>query len=244
MRSNLKKKSILCALAAVGLTNVARAGIVSDGDFSSWTVTGLPGSAQFSAGGHATGSRQASGGNPGAFLDTDMTFPAGYSPDAAHSSYVFGIKGDYSTTANINGDSWSMTEDYSPESASAYNQVGLAVQQGSSLFYYSGLTANGISTWQSLTSSGSFAAGAFTRITGTDTLNFNGGVPTYFGTYAYNDTSFADIHMGFENWSLDSVHLVAVPEPGVSLLVMGLAGVAMLRRRLPISSDGTPTAPL
>ena len=200
----------------------AAAGTISDGDFTNWTITPIPGSAHGPSA--ASGAVLGSGGNPGAYVDTDMFFPGGYSPDAAHQNTVIGIKNDAFTTADIHGVSWSLSMDYLAETAGAYDIAGLAVKQGSSLFYENGTVIGGTASWQTLNESGTFTAGGFTRITGSDTLNFNGGVPTYFGLFVWNDTSYPEIKMGLDNWSLNSV--ASLPEP--STFVLGGLGIVAL----------------
>ncbi len=219
---------VLPTLLAIGASaSTCWASVVSDGDFSSWTMfTNQTGNSYTVVG---------TGGNPGAYAN--FQFNAASHSINMYSAY---IKQDYTNTLALTGQTFTMVADRngainSPTSSSV--NLGFAIQQGSNVWYYTGTELSSYSgSWATSSSvSGSFSSGSFSLITGSGSPNFAAGVATKFGFYSHTNNPAGTYAMAYDNYQLTtSGSLSAVPEP--STLAIGVAigvitgGCAQVRR--------------
>jgi hypothetical protein len=218
----------------------ASADTISDGDFGSWsfgsTVTPEPG---YPGVGSGTATVQSAGGNPGA----DVLYTIAYNYAIVNE---YGVKTDYSTTANLQDKAWTLTTDAKYHGGLQSQNFGLVVQQGDSIWASrSNVTLNfGGSTWHTgISINGTFNTISFYQIAGSvsSTPNFSGGVATQFGFFG-NDNGTANFSGSnapayeYDNWSLNSPPLqaqdqsAAVPEidPGSAVSAVALLGCGVV----------------
>jgi hypothetical protein len=208
----------LLALFATG----ASATIITDGSFDSWTAV-------YSATGGSppqyVGSLLGTGGNPGAawssqIIDTTLTRAAN-------------IKNNYSNSAALAGQSFTLEFD-ALHVAGFLQGAGLAVQQGSNYWYFTGdekIVITG--AWTHFTMTGTFNSFSFDVISGSGSPNFSSGNVTKFGLYTHLQGSTPDLAY-YDNFKLTSSPLDApppAPEPSTLLLTVPVAALALRRRR-------------
>ena len=156
------------------------------------------------------------------------------------------IKQDYTNTNALNGDSYTLKIDAQAVSGfNPYINVGLLVQQGSSIFAYQNavsVASANTSGWTTYTVSGTFGTNGWYQIEGdpaTPTApSLAAGVTSKFGFYTQSQNFASTFKANFDNYKLTSTHLnnSTVPEP--CAIATGLAGavsigglVIMKRRR-------------
>jgi hypothetical protein len=219
----------------------ASADTISDGDFGSWTfgssVTPEPG---YPAGtGSATATVQSSVGNPA----PDVLATTGFNYAIVE---VHGVKTDYSTMANLQGKTWTLTIDAKYNSGYPSQNFGLVVEQGGSIWgsrLPGILNFNGSAWHTGISVSDTFTPGAFYLLagSGSPTLDFSGGVATQFGFFASDNgtTNLTGANAPayeYDNWSLNSAPLqaqdqsAAVPEidPGSAASAVALLGCGVV----------------
>ncbi len=205
--------AVLAGLA--GATPAARAQVITDGDFSTWT---------FDSTGTASVTREASGGNPGARLN--VTTVSG--------STVFGtaIKSDFSTGALLAGATFSLSFDVKSGSG-AFGQgqsIQLLVEQGGTIYGLSVGVTGFPRNFDTVTFNGTLNAGSFTRLIGAgpSTPTFDGSVVTRFG-FAAGNTSSGTLTQYYDNFRLElsGVGGPVVAVPALSLPMYALLGLAL-----------------
>jgi hypothetical protein len=115
--------------------------------------------------------------------------------------------------------------------------IDLLVEQNGSV--YAGPLGNTSAThvnWDTVTFIGNFNAAGFALLSGGGSANpdFSGVTPTRFG-FAAGNTNSGTLTMYYDNFSLQSAALTAIPEPEVVALLsagLGLLGFAAKRRAL------------
>ncbi len=221
---------LLAAVCAACLSLSANAGMIIDGDFSSWSL----GSAGFN-GGTATATRESSGGTPGARLNITTFTEVNSSP--AEVGYGLAIKDDYVTTDALADSSFTLSLDVlSGEGAFGQGQgISLLVEQAGAIYGANlGITGYPLN-WGALSFNGTFNASSFTLLSGTGSgPDFHGGVATKFGFSARNSRSRKEgLTQYYDNFHLQSSAFNAVPEPGAIAIwgFAGAVGLVIARRR-------------
>ncbi len=229
--------AILGGCIALASLPVVSCSQVIDGTFDNWTTTSS-GWLGYGTSGVASGTQVTSGGNPGEY----------YAVSNVQTGFMIvgqNIKQDYTNTNALNGDSWTLSFDAQAVSGFApYINVGLAVQQGSSIFAYqnavaiSGATASG---WTHYSTSGSFGTNGWYQMEGNPanptTPSFSSGVTTKFGFYTQSQTFASTFKANIDNYLLTSTHLnnSSVPEPGAIAAgaagALSIGGMLIARRR-------------
>ena len=212
-------KTLMIALALLSLSPMAGAGSLQDGDFTNW---------MFDATGTATVSREAADGKPGARLD--VTTVSG--------SLVYGtaILTTQVIPSPLQGESFTLSLDFlsGPGAFGAGQAIQLLVEQQGSI-YGTFLDVTGYSvSWSMFSKSGTFNETSFARLIGSGPANpdFSGNTPTNFGFAAGNEMS-GTLTQYYDNFSLQSPAIAAVPEPETYALMLaglGLVGFAVRRR--------------
>jgi hypothetical protein len=213
-------------LAAIFFVTSASATVILDGDFGSWTYV-------YSAAGGTppqyVGSLIAAGGFPGAnwsssILDTTLTRAAN-------------MKSDYVNTAELLNDSFTL--EFDAIHGSGFLQgAGLAIQQGSNYWYFTGdeeiVASFNAATWTHYTMTGTFQTFSFGIISGSGSPDFSSGTATRFGLYTHLQGVTPDLAY-YDNFELTSNDLdapAAVPEPSTWLLaILSLAALAYHRQK-------------
>jgi len=232
------RSSIAALICAVGLAVAAASAtaqtVVSDCcDWASgWTFSSYGANA-----GTASAVVEGSGGNPGARLNITTVTPG--SPDTAFGTAILSA---VSTAAPVSGGAFTLSIDVL-SGAGAFGQgqaIQLLVEQGGSVYELPlGVTGFPISSFTTETFSGTFAAGAFTRVSGGGpaTPTFDGATSTRFGFAAGNNMS-GTLTQYYDNFRLTIPAVVAAgpaqPIPSLStwslLALIGLLAALTLLR--------------
>ncbi|MBM4009699.1 MAG: hypothetical protein FJ285_08930 [Planctomycetes bacterium] len=190
------------------LTAPASAGLLlNDGDFANWTYGSF---------GTATPTVLASGGNPGARLQSTTVSGSGS-----------GVLAIYVPAVDVAVEgisfSWSLDVLRGPGSFGQGQAISMIIQQGDSIFldflYITGVQ----SVWTTQNFNGTLNAANFTRLTGTGSLNLSGAVSSRFG-FAASNSSSGTLTQYYDNWSLQ---FGVIPAPGA----IALLSIVGLRRR-------------
>jgi len=217
----MKSAVVFLAVCTASLPMSASAGMIIDGDFSSWSF----GSYGIN-GGTATATRETTGGSPGARLNITTDTEFGSNP--AEVGYGLAVKNDFVTTNALAGSSFTLSLDVlSGTGARGQGQgIGLLVEQGGAIYVRNlGITGfdSQVTTWFAKSYSSTFDAGSFQLLSGSGSgPDFSGGVATRFGFSARNSRSGV-LTQYYDNFQLQSSAFSAVPEPA-SLAMWGLAG--------------------
>lgn len=206
---------------------------ILDGDFSNFTTTAAIGT--------VTGVRVASGGDPGAYYQSDVvTHSFGENAIGAN------IKTNYTNTAALAGTTWSMQVNAEGGTGFPVQRSGLAVKQGSNIWWYDTdfIVNPSATSWGTFTQGGTFNASSFQLLDlaggGPAHPVFTAGTASQFGFASQISGSIvADFQIKYDNWSLTGQSLdseaATTPEPGVVALLGGLGvsgiGFAVRRRR-------------
>ncbi len=194
--------------------------VVSDGDFSNWTFGAYTSG---TGGPSASMTRETSGGNPGARLNVTTNTPG------TSVAFGTGIKTDFSASAYLSGDAYTLTLDVLAGLGSyGLGQfVDLTVEQNG-VVYMSNYGLSAVThipvTWTTETFSGILTPGSFFNVSGTGPSepDFSSGVATMFGFAAGNNQS-SQLTMYYDNFNLD----VTTPEPA-SFFLFGAGLLTLL----------------
>ena len=207
--------------ALISLAAPARASSIMDGNFSAW---------DYDTTGTATVIREVSGGNPGERLN--------FTTVSGNLVYGTAIKSDYSTTNPLAGETFTLAlEVFSgPGSYGLGQAIQLLIEQDGTVYGNFLGTTGDRSAWNKSTFTGTFNAGLFSRMigSGSATPDFSGNTLTRFGFAAGNSGS-GTLTQYYDNFSLESVAITAVPEPETYALMLaglGLVGFAARRRTM------------
>lgn len=216
--------SLLLAFGIAALAMPAKAATVADGDFSAWSF-----GSTFNPPSTASITREPTGGNPDARLNSS-TFSG---PTILGTA----IKTDYSSSDALAGVPFTLSLDVlnGPDAFGDGQGVDFLVRQNGTI-YSMGLGNTGSThiNWDTLTFNGTFNAGSFADLaTGAAHPDFSGATPTQFGFGAGNTIS-SYLTMYYDNFSLQSAALSAIPEPETYAMLfagLGLLGFIARRRR-------------
>ena len=190
-KHNMKTKFTV-AMSFLAISSIsAEAAIVTDGDFSAWTLGAV---------GTTTTSREVSGGNPDARINiTTVSGPQ---------TWGTAIKTDYSTDLALSGSAFELRLDVlsGPGAIDDGQRIYLLVEQGPGI-YASNLDITGYPrNWDTLSFTGSFIDSSFFLLSGAgpSTPDFAGGINTKFGFAASNSIS-GTLTQYYDNYSLSMV---------------------------------------
>jgi LPXTG-motif cell wall-anchored protein len=231
-----KATTVLTALAAVWM---GAANAITVSDPSDWSSGWAYSTIETSGVGTAGFTVEPSGGNPGARLNSTTVTPSG--ADTAFGAAVYLAS---SLPAPVSGTPFTMSVDVlsGPGGFGQGQGVQVLVSQGGSLYQTSvGITTWPINSFTTLTFSGAFTSGAFTKVSGGGpaTPSFDGATPTSFG-FAVGNNMSATLTQYYDNWAITfaSAAIASTPVPTLStqaLLWLGLlmVGTALwsLRKR-------------
>jgi hypothetical protein len=226
------KRLLLAGLLLSAIAGGASAQVISDGDFANWT-TDSSAWFGFGTGGTATGTVDPTGGNPGARFLSDLN-------ETGFMIVSQNLKTDYTNTAALTGDSYTLTIDAMDGPAgSPFQNFGLLIQQGGSMWAGAEIgVLNPGASWTPYSVSSVFNPGNFTLMNSSPaspaTPSFAAGVATQFGFFTHQQQGGGHYEMYYDNFHLSSSHLDStVPEPGaVALLTgVGFTGAAFIVRR-------------
>ena len=176
--------------------------VITDGDFSSWTLGSSSASSVV---------RESSGGNPGARLKFTNS-------PVQNTVYGTALKSDFSITSPIEGYSFDLQLDVlsGPGGFGEGQGISLIVEQNSSLYAFGGGTTGWPLSWDTLSFSGTMTGSSFLLLSGLGpaTADFTSGINTSFGFLASNSSNFSyTLAQYYDNFSLELSSPSAVPVP-------------------------------
>jgi hypothetical protein len=215
--------AVAAAVATALWLNVAKATTVSDP--SDWASGWVYSTVEVAGAGTATFTVEPTGGNPGARLNSTTV-----TPTAADTAFGAALYEAVSVPAPASGTSFVMNLDVlsGPGGFGQGQAVQVLVGQGGSLYQTSvGITGWPIPSFTTLAFTGTFTAGAFTKIAGAGPANpsFDGTTPTSFG-FAVGNNMSATLTQYYDNWNITFAPTVlsASPIPAASPVTLLLAG--------------------
>lgn len=213
-------KPLLLTTILTLYATTAIAETIADGDFMNWA---------FDSTGTAAVSWEDNGGNPGNRLN--ITTVSG--------SLVYGtaILSGFGSLLALQGETFDLAIDViaGPGSYGAGQAIQLLVEQNGSIYGNYKATTGYHTDWYTFSAAGTFYDTEFSLLIGAGPANpdFSGGTFTRFGFAAGNADS-GTLTQYYDNFSLASPAIVAVPEPetyALMLVGLGLVGIAARRRR-------------
>ena len=233
----MKFASLMLGTCLALMVTVARAEVIADGDFSGWRF------GAYGVGGSARAVVEPAGGNPGARLKvTTATLPA-------DTAYATAIKPDFVTRAPLAGARFTLTLGVlSGDGAFGDGQaIALLIEQNGTVYALPVGTTAVRERFAALPFSGTFTAGAFTRVAGGGPAQpvLDGSAATRFGFAAGNSDSLT-LTQYYDNFGLEVIGLraaavapidsvAAIPTLSESALIvlsalMAMAGMGWQRR--------------
>jgi hypothetical protein len=195
-------KILAAALTALATASwLSTAGAITVSDPSDWASGWVYSTVEVAGAGTATFTVEATGGNPGARLNSTTVTPTG--ADTAFGAALYQAT---SVPAPPDGTSFVMKLDVlsGPGGFGQGQAVQVLVAQAGSLYQTGvGITGWPFNTFTTLSFTGTFSASAFTRIAGAGpaTPSFDGATPTTFG-FAVGNNMSATLTQYYDNWNI------------------------------------------
>jgi hypothetical protein len=202
---------------------VGLASAITVSDPTDWTSGWVYSTVEVAGAGTASFTVEPSGGNPGARLNSTTVTPTG--ADTAFGAAVYQA---VTVAAPQSGTSFVMRIDVlsGPGDFGQGQAVQGLIAQAGSLYQTSlGVTGFPFNSFTTLTFSGAFTAGAFTKVSGPGpaTPSFDGVTPTSFG-FAVGNNKSATLTQYYDNWNIT----FASSGPAVSAVIPTLSNRSLL----------------